>query len=111
LQETAMPRKDRRKKNDDLVVGFGWYDRAQWQRLTEVVPDRSELDSTFEQWETSATETFEGLRRNGVKVKRIDVDVEAMLAWCAERSLPLTSEARAEYITYETKRRDQQSKA
>src|SRR3989304_5628560 len=43
------PRPDR-----NIIVGFAWFDRAQWQRLMEVADDRNKLDDTFEQWERNA---------------------------------------------------------
>lgn len=83
-----------------MVVGLGWYDRAQWQRLTEVVEDRSELDDTYEEWKHGALDTMQMMERQGHKIVKVPVDVEALVAWCQERSLPINGKTRSEYVSF-----------
>ena len=81
-----------------VKIGVAWFDRAQWVRLTEVVPDRSSLDDTFEQWERSARDTVAQLRAEGHSVKEVLIDVEQLLAWCTLRGVAPNSSSRAEYV-------------
>jgi hypothetical protein len=80
------------------VIGFAWYDEAQWLCLTAVVPDRGELDDTYEQWLQSALAAVSGLEGRGYAVERFYVDVQALCQWCQERSLSVNGAARAEYV-------------
>jgi hypothetical protein len=79
-------------------VAFAWYDEAQWLCLTGVVPDRSELDDTYEQWEHSALKAMRALEARGYMAERIFVDVQALCKWCQERNLPVNGAARSEYV-------------
>jgi len=54
-------------KKNALVIGLGWYSRDQWEALTKAVPDRSELDDTYEEWEAQATEALQTLAAEGVQ--------------------------------------------
>lgn len=91
---------------DRMVVGFAWFDRNQWQRLTEVVEDRSELDDTFEQWERSALDALRALERQGQRVEKVHVNVDALVSWCRGKGLPVDGKSRARYVTTVLKQRD-----
>jgi hypothetical protein len=84
----------------ELTIGVAWFDRAQWTRLTEVVPDRSTLDDTFEQWERSARNLLAQIRAEGRIARQVPIDVEHLLAWCTLRGAPPDSRSRAEYVTH-----------
>ena len=86
--------------DDELTVGIAWFDRAQWTRLTEVVPDRSTLDDTFEQWERGARKLLAQIRAEGRIAKEVPIDVEQLLAWCTLRGIPPDSGSRAEYVVH-----------
>src|SRR2546425_8485289 len=68
-----------------LVLGFAWFDRQQWNRLTEVVDDRNELDDTFEQWERSALDALRTLERQGQRAEKVHIEVDAFVSWCKGR--------------------------
>jgi len=88
-------------------VGIAWFDRAQWQRLTEAVPDRNELDNTFEAWERSAKKTFKEFKRSGQIVEKVAVKVEDLLAWCTLHGVIPNGSSRAEYVSELLKRRSE----
>ena len=88
-----------------LVVGFAWFDRKQWQRLTKAVEDRNELDDTYEQWEQSALDAVRAIERQGQKVEKVHVEVESLVSWCKEKGLPVNGKSRAEYVTQLMQRR------
>ena len=94
-----------------LVVGFAWFDRKQWQRLTKAVEDRNELDATYEQWEQSALEAVRMIERQGQKVEMVHIEVESLVSWCMAKGLPVNGKSRAEYVTQLMQRRHGQAKA
>jgi hypothetical protein len=66
--------------------------------LCALVPDRSELDDTYEQWLETARRTVRDMESDGHVVERVPVDVVALSEWCRERGLPLTGPSRAKYV-------------
>lgn len=94
-----------------LVIGFAWFDRKQWQRLTEAVADRNELDATYEQWEQSAHEAVRMIEHQGQKVEMVHIEVESLVSWCKAKGLPVNGQSRAEYVTQLMQRRHAQGKA
>ena len=85
-------------KQDRYVLRLAWYDEEQWQLLCALVPNRGELDDTYEQWQQSARQAIHEIESSGRKVERVSVDVLAMSEWCRERNVSLTGAARAEYV-------------
>jgi hypothetical protein len=82
----------------DAVVGVAWFSRDEWLKLVDVVPDRSELDDTFEQWEQSAEGAAAMLRGRGIAIKKVMIEVEALMAWCREHKRQPNGPARADYV-------------
>ena len=93
-----------------LVVGLAWFDRKQWQRLTEVVEDRNELDASFEQWKQGALKAVRMIESEGQTVEKVHVEVESLVSWCKEKGSPVNGESRAEYVTQIMRRRHGQAK-
>jgi hypothetical protein len=87
------------RHENKAILGFAWYDEAQWLLLTGVVPDRSELCETFHDWERAAIAAVRKIETQGNTVERVPVEVVALCAWCRERGLPVNGAARAEYVT------------
>ena len=85
-------------KQDRYILRLAWYDETQWQLLCALVPDRSELDDTYEQWQQSARRAVREFESSGHRVERVPVVVLAMSEWCRERKVPLTGPSRAEYV-------------
>ncbi len=85
-------------KQDRYVLRLAWYDEEQWKLLCALVPDRGELDDTYEQWQQSAHQAVREIESNGRKVERVSINVSAMSEWCRERKVPLIGSARAEYV-------------
>ena len=93
-----------------MVLGFAWFDRQQWHRLTEVVDDRSELDDTFEQWERSALDALRTLERQGQLAEKVHIDVDAFVSWCKAKGLAINGASRAEYASFVLQQRNGKAK-
>jgi hypothetical protein len=94
-----------------LVVGLAWFDRKQWQRLTQAVEDRNELDATFEQWQQGASEAVRMIEQEGQKVEKVHVEVESLVSWCKDKGLPVNGKSRTDYVTQIMRRRHGEAKA
>jgi hypothetical protein len=86
------------KEKARIAAGVAWYRRDQWPRLLEVAADADELEETYEGWLQMADERFNTFKVPGVLLKKIDVDVEELIAWCAERGRPVDGSARSEFV-------------
>ncbi len=84
-------------ENKNVVVGICWWSPEQWDRLKEISIDGEELDNTFAEWQRSVAHGMKTFRRKGVKVARIRVDLDELIAWCEEQKMPLDGKARAKY--------------
>ena len=94
-----------------LVVGLAWFDRKQWQRLTEAIEDRTELDKTYEQWERGAHDAVRMIERQGQIAEKVHVEVESLVSWCNEKGLPVNRTSRAEYVAKLMQGRHRRAKA
>lgn len=88
-----------------VIVGLAWFDRKQWQRLTEAVEDRDELEDTYEHWERGAFEAAQMIERRGQEVEKVHVEVESLVLWCKEHGLAMNGKSRAEYVARLIQRR------
>jgi hypothetical protein len=80
------------------VVGIGWYDAVQWAKLKQVAVDPERLDDTHEDWQRTAERTERELARDGgLVIRRVPIDVDALVAWCRERGKPVDGPARSAY--------------
>lgn len=82
------------------AYGIAWFRREQWDRLREVSTDGESLEATYEEWKLNATQRFDELTDSGLTLQKVDIDVEALVAWCAERNLALDGEARSHYTAF-----------
>ena len=78
-----------------MVVGIGWYDASQWARLKEVAADSDRLDESHEAWQRTAQE----LASQGLAVRRVPIDVDALIQWCRVHRKAIDGNARAEYTS------------
>ncbi len=81
-------------------TGIAWYRADQWPRLLQVSTDRSELADTYEGWLSTAEKALSEMESAGIRVHRVDVDVEELLAWCSAKGRPVDGPARAEFVAY-----------
>lgn len=76
------------------VTGIGWYKRADYARVLEVMEDRERLPPTFDKWQRKAEDMERKLQSQGMRVIRAHIDPEKFVAWCAERGLNVDADAR-----------------
>jgi hypothetical protein len=91
------PRERSRGAQPPQAVGLAWYDAAQWAKLKQVAADTANLDDSYEDWQHNAERTERELTRRGVQLRRVAIDVDALVAWCRQRGMPINGEARAQY--------------
>jgi len=93
------PRRRSRKASPPLVVGIAWYDATQWAKLKQIAADPDELDESHEAWQRTAERTLQQLAAQGLAVRRIPIDVDALVQWCRADNKAIDGVARAEYTS------------
>ncbi|MDP2662331.1 MAG: hypothetical protein Q8R28_16540 [Dehalococcoidia bacterium] len=91
-------------ENQQPVVGVAWYRKDQWDELLRLSEDRACLEDTFGEWLVDARLTLLRLRREGLDVRQVDVDVNDLASWCKEQGVHVTASTRAGYVADKLRR-------
>ena len=82
----------------DVPLAVAWYRPSQWARLRELASDKDSLSATHAGWLATAERMCADMRARGHEIKRIDIDVEMLWAWCCAHGRALDAPARSEYV-------------
>ncbi len=86
-------------KAPQFPVGIAWYDATQWAKLNEIAADADRLDESHEAWQQNAERTLQQLSGEGLVIRRVPIDVDALVKWCRAHNKPIDGKARAEYTS------------
>lgn len=81
-------------------IGLAWYTRESWHRLVEVADDRDALDDTFEDWERTALSAIRDIEALGRRIRKVPLDIDALVVWCRENHRQVDSAARADFVAH-----------
>jgi D-sedoheptulose 7-phosphate isomerase len=82
------------------AYGIAWYRAEQWARLREVSADRDSLEPTHAEWLSNATRRSGEMAQTGITLRRVDVDVDRMVAWLESRGLQVNADTRSLYVEH-----------
>ena len=83
-----------------IVVGVCWYRQEQYERFLASAADREKLEQTWAEWQMSAERTLRQVRAQGLDVRKVDIDLDELLAYCMAEEKPNTGATRVEYVTH-----------
>jgi hypothetical protein len=86
------------------LIGLAWYRRQDWGRVRQAFTDRDALDDTFDAWEAGARKVERTLKRQGLAVKRVVIDLDEFLGWCVLQGLEPVAAARSKFVTEKLRR-------
>jgi hypothetical protein len=92
-------------KRQVQVYGFAWYSPDAWQRLKAVAADVNDLDDTYETWSKNAQAALKQLRRQGLRIEPVELDIDGLLAWCQAEGRAADAAARSTYAAHLLKQR------
>ncbi len=95
-ERPGRPRK--RRGGSPPLVGVAWYRREQYERFLASAKDREQLEGTWIDWKREAEVVILGYRALGMEVRRVEVDLDELIAYCMSESKPNTAETRAAYV-------------
>src|SRR4051794_32117639 len=87
------------RQSEKVVIGVAWYRPEQWPLLLSFAADANQLEPTHAQWLAFATKSIEEMRRQGISVQKVEIDVRELLAWCQRHGRLLDGDARAAFAT------------
>jgi hypothetical protein len=67
--------------------------------MRQAFTDRDALDDTFDAWEAGARKVERTLKRKGLVIKRVVIDLDEFLSWCVLQGLEPVAASRSEYVT------------
>jgi hypothetical protein len=77
------------------LVIIAWYSRDNFYRIRQIEPDGGGLHETFEEWLEEAQQTVLKIAATGVRIERVDIDPDALLAYCRASNIKCDEQARA----------------
>jgi hypothetical protein len=83
------------------VAGVAHYRRDQWDRLRSICLDADKLSPHYDSWLSWTENLTKELENRGVKVVKVEVDVEAFVAWCYENKFIVDGNARRRYVNHQ----------
>lgn len=80
------------------ILGLAWYRPDQWAMLRALAPDGERLQPSHSEWLKEASTQLYEFEQRGLLVRKVDVDLPALLRWCEAQGLSPDSNARAAYV-------------
>src|SRR5262245_42040383 len=80
-----------------MANGLAWFREEDWSTLLKSANDADALHDTYEQWQEDATKKFDELRSKGVRVQKVDINVEELIHWCRDQKIPLNGASRSRF--------------
>jgi hypothetical protein len=95
-------RRGARQASSPILAGYAWYQEKQWDHLHQVCPDSDEFPTGYQEWLEFANGRFDQLRQechaHNMKLVKVFVDVDELLAWCRIRHLQPNGQARSQFV-------------
>ena len=84
----------------ELHAGVAWYTPENYERLLAVTSERSARHDTHSEWLASATQTLDELRKQGLALVKVQIDVDELAQWCREKNYAVNGKACSEFVQH-----------
>lgn len=88
------------------VIGVCWYRQDQYDRFLASADDREALEHTWADWQIAAERIIRQYRARGLDIRKVEIDLDDLLAYCTTESKPNTAATRAAYVAHLLERRE-----
>lgn len=89
-----------------IVVGVCWYRQDQYDRFLASAKDREDLEDTWDEWQITAERVIRQYRARGLDVRKVEIDLDDLLAYCMVEEEPNTAATRAAYVAHLIERQE-----
>ncbi|MGF1669564.1 MAG: hypothetical protein ACFCU6_03880 [Balneolaceae bacterium] len=86
------------------VTGILWWKPEQWKKAKQMSSDSHVFDKTYQDWKESAERAFKNFQDLGIKVYKIEIELDELVKWCKEQKMPLDSKARSRFVSMKVKK-------
>jgi len=80
------------------MVSICFYTPTSYEELKEVADDKKVLCDTYADWLVEFSKVVHGLRKEGMDVVPITINIEKLVQWCKQNKLKNTSSNRSKYV-------------
>ena len=94
------------KVNRNISTGILWYKPEQWEKVKELSVDSDVFEDTYQEWKENADRAMMDFRQQGISVMKIEIDLDELVNWCAERKRPIDASARSEFVANKVRQRN-----
>jgi hypothetical protein len=84
------------KRKPKTAMGMAWYLKEQWAAWRSLCPD---FEPIFSEWERQAIQGLLDMRKRGLDVQKVTLDVTAFKQWCDRHDRDYSADSRTEYVT------------
>ena len=84
----------------EINLALAWYRQDQWQLLLNYSTDSDKLERTYQEWLEHAEKKVNEMRKSGLNVVKIDINMEELKKWCEASDKPVDGYTRSEYAVY-----------
>jgi len=84
----------------ETVAGVCWYRQDQYERLLACADDRDKLEDTWAEWQITAERAIRRYRSMGLDLRKVEIDLDDLLAYCRAEGCPNDDAARAAYVVH-----------
>jgi hypothetical protein len=84
----------------NAVVGVCWYRQDQYERFLASADDRGTLEDTWAEWQVTAERVLRQYRAMGLNIRKVDIDLDDLLAYCRAEGRPNDAAARSSYVAH-----------
>ncbi len=81
------------------TVKLPFYTPEEFELLRGLNEGDEVLHDTYEEWKTNTADIQKTLESEGLVVKRINMDVVAVIQWCHDRGFKFDGPARAKFLS------------
>lgn len=83
-----------------VVAGVCWYRQDQYERFLACAADRDKLEDTWAEWQITAERILRQYRAKGMNIRKVEIDLDDLLAYCRAEGRPNDAAARSSYVAH-----------
>ena len=97
--------------SEKLVTGILWWKPKQWEKAKQISSDGHVFDDTYQDWQEGAEKALKNFHDLGIKVYKIEIELDELVKWCKDQKMPFDLKARSKFVSMKVqKHHESQSK-
>jgi len=79
-------------------INLAYYRKEDWKRFIDSIDDKESMHDTWKDWHKSFLKAKNGLIKEGLEVREVEIDIEELLEYCKLRGIKNDGEARSQFV-------------